>query len=73
MNAAKDGEVGNHLGQRTAAGIDGAIDLGKQVWRVISVVGNAVADDPKKNAPGVLALALDFIAVPGVNYFGRPG
>jgi hypothetical protein len=48
-----------------AAGIDGTIDLGKQVWCVIGVVGSSVEDDPKKNAPGVLALALDFVAGSG--------
>ena len=65
MNAMKDGQLGSHLGQRTAAGIDGTIDLGKQVWRVVGVVGSSVMDDPKKNAPGVLALALGFIAGSG--------
>lgn len=65
VNAAKDGQFGSHLGQRTAAGIDGTIDLGKQVWNVLSAVSSAVADDPKKNAPGVLALALGFIAGSG--------
>ena len=65
VNAAKDGQFGSHLGQRTAAGIDGTIDLGKQVWNVLGAVGSAVADDPKKNAPGVLALALGFIAGSG--------
>jgi hypothetical protein len=65
VNAMKDGQFGSHMGQRTAAGIDGTIDLGKQVWRVIGAVGSSVMDDPKKNAPGVLALALGFIAGSG--------
>ena len=65
VNAMKDGQFGSHLGQRTAAGINGTIDLGKQVWRVVGAVGNSVMDDPKKNAPGVLALALGFIAGSG--------
>ena len=65
VNAMKDGQFGSHLGQRTAAGIDGTIGLGKQVSRVVSAVGNSVMDDPKKNAPGVLALALGFIAGSG--------
>lgn len=64
-NAIKEGNFGSHIGQRTAAGIDGTIDFGKQAWRVVSVIGNAVKDDPKKNAPGILALALGFIAGSG--------
>ena len=65
VNAMKDGQFGSHLGQRTAAGIDGTIDLGKQAWHVLGAVGSSVMDDPKKNAPGVLALALGFIAGSG--------
>ena len=65
LNAARSGRFGSHLGQRTAAGIDGTIDFGKQVWHVLGAVGSAVKDDPKKNAPGVLALALGFIAGSG--------
>lgn len=65
VKAMKHGQFGGHLGQRTAAGIDGTIDLGKQVWRVVGAAGSSVMDDPKKNAPGVLALALGFIAGSG--------
>lgn len=65
VSAIKDGQFGSHLEQRMAAGIDGTIDFGKQVWCVLEAVGSSVMDNPKKNAPGVLALALGFIAGSG--------
>ena len=65
VNAWKKGEFATHLGQRTAAGIDTTLDFGKRTWRTLELVSKAVLDDPKKNAPGVLALALGFIAGSG--------
>jgi hypothetical protein len=65
VNAWKKGEFATHIGQRTAAGIDTTLDFGKRTWRTLELVSKAVLDDPKKNAPGVLALALGFIAGSG--------
>ena len=65
VNAWKKGEFATHLGQRTAAGIDTTLGFGKRTWRTLELVSKAVLDDPKKNAPGVLALALGFIAGSG--------
>lgn len=40
-NAMKDGQFGSHLGQRAAAGIDGTIDLGKQIRHLGGAVGSS--------------------------------
>ena len=53
------------VGQRTTAGIDTTLDFGKHTWRTLELVSKAVLDDPKKNAPGVLALALGYVAGSG--------
>lgn len=65
VNAWKKGDFSTHLGQRTATGIDTTLDFGKRIWRTVELVSKAVLDDPRKNAPGVLALALGFIAGSG--------
>lgn len=65
VHAWRRGVFASHLGQRTAAGIDTTLDFGKRTWRALELVSKAVLDDPKKNAPGVLALALGFIAGSG--------
>jgi len=65
VNPWKKREFTTHLGHRTAAGIDTTLDFGKRTWRTLELVSKAVLDDPKKNAPGVLALALGFIAGSG--------
>lgn len=65
VDAWKNGNSSSHLGQRTAAGIDITLDFGKRTWRTVELVSKSVLEDPKKNAPGVLALALGFIAGSG--------
>lgn len=65
MNALKRGDFASHLGQRTAAGIDTTVNFSTRAWHAVDLVSKAVLDDPKKNAPGVLALALGFIAGSG--------
>lgn len=65
MLAWQRGDFGKHLEQRTAAGIDSTIDMGRRTWTVVGTIGRALIDDPKKNAPGVLALSLGFLAGSG--------
>lgn len=65
MVAWQQGRFGSHFGQRVAAGIDSTIDLGQRAWRTVGTVGRALIDDPQKNAPGVLALSLGFLAGSG--------
>jgi len=65
MVAWQQGRFGSHLEQRTAAGIDSTIDLGQRAWRTVGTIGRALIDDPKQNAPGVLALSLGFLAGSG--------
>lgn len=65
MVAWQQGRFGSHMEQRAAAGIDSTIDLGQRAWRTVGTVGRALIDDPKQNAPGVLALSLGFLAGSG--------
>lgn len=63
--AWRENHLGTHLGDRTADGIDTTIDLGQRIYRTLSIVIRALREDPKKNAPGVLALALGFVVGSG--------
>ena len=65
IKAWRKGNTLEHLGQRTEAGFDETIDFGKRTWIGIETVTRAISDDPRKNAPGVLALALGFVAGSG--------
>lgn len=65
IEAWRRGNFSNHIGKRTAAGIDTSVEFTTRVWRMTELIGKAVLDDPKKNASGVLALALGFIAGSG--------
>ena len=65
FEAARDGRGGTHVGDRTAAAIDGTIALGRDATRLVGGVGKALVDDPRANAPKVLAGFLGFYAGSG--------
>ena len=63
--AWRENRLGTHLGDRTVDGIDTTIDVGQRIYQTLSIVTKALREDPKKNAPGVLALALGFMVGSG--------
>jgi len=65
VRAIGEGRFGKHLGNRTAAAIDGSIDVTNRVGITVSAFSSALKGDPKSNAPGVLALAMGFLAGSG--------
>jgi len=58
--AWRRGKFGMHVGDRTAAGIDGSIGVAAGISNAAVAVGSTLFADPKKNAPDVFALALGF-------------
>ena len=58
--AWRRGKFGAHVGDRTAAGIDGSIGFAAGISNAAVAVGSTLFADPKKNAPDVFALALGF-------------
>ncbi|NMG14225.1 hypothetical protein [Aromatoleum bremense] len=65
MIAWQQGRLSGHLEHRVASGIDGTLDLCRSAWCTVGTLGRALLDDPKNNAPGVLALSLGFLAGSG--------
>ncbi len=65
IRAMGEGRLGKHLGNRSAAVIDGGIDISIRVKNMISSIAGALYSDPKNNAPGVLALAMGYFAGSG--------
>lgn len=65
IKAWRRGNTLQHLGKRAEAGLDETIDFGKRAWFTVETVARAVSDNPRENAPGVLALALGFVAGSG--------
>ena len=65
IRALREGRFGTHFEDRAANAIDGTIDLSKRITLATTAIGKALFDDPKKNAPGVLALALGFLGGSG--------
>ncbi|MBU0593854.1 MAG: hypothetical protein KKH74_08980 [Gammaproteobacteria bacterium] len=65
IRAMGEGRLGQHLGNRSAAAIDGSIEIKKRVESAVSTVASALRNDPKSNAPGVLALAMGFLVGSG--------
>lgn len=65
LRAMSQGRFGEHFGNRSAAAIDGVLDLAARIRNATSAMGSALFSDPKANAPGVLALALGFLAGSG--------
>ena len=65
QDAFADRRVGTHLGDRTAAAIDNGIGLTKDISALVKDIGRAVKDDPKNEAPKLLAAFLGFYAGSG--------
>lgn len=65
IKAAGQGSALEHLGNRTAAAIDGSIALGKGGANVISAIGQGLVSNPKEAAPKILGAFLGFYAGSG--------
>jgi hypothetical protein len=63
--AAQNRRLGEHVGDRTAATIDGTIGLAQSASALTKSIGQALKSDPKTNAPPVLAAFLGFYAGSG--------
>lgn len=65
IRASGQGATLPHLGDRTAAAIDGSIAIGREGGRILSTTGRALVTTPKEAAPRVLAAVLGFYAGSG--------
>ncbi len=65
IKAAGQSSTLEHLGNRTAAAIDGSIALGKEGAGVLSAIGRGLVSNPKETAPKVLGAFLGFYAGSG--------
>lgn len=65
VRAISEGRSGAHFSNRSAAAIDGSIDIKNRVTKTASAISSALYSDPKSNAPGVLALATGFLVGSG--------
>ena len=65
VKAISEGRFGAHFERRAADGIDGTIMLANGVIQISTTMGAALFNDPKKNAPGVLSVALGFFVGSG--------
>ena len=65
VRASGQGAALPHLGDRTAAAIDGSIAIGREGGRILSTTGRALVTTPKEAAPRVLAAVLGFYAGSG--------
>ncbi len=65
IRAMSKGRLRAHFENRKVAAIDGIIDIKNRVTKTASAFSQALYSDPKHNAPGVLALAIGFLAGSG--------
>ena len=65
LSASRQGRLSAHVGDRTAAAIDGTISLGRDGTRLIAGVARALVRDLKVTAPAVLGGLLGFSAGSG--------
>jgi hypothetical protein len=65
FSASRQRRLSAHIGDRTAAAIDGTISLGRDGTRLIAGVARALVRDPKATAPAVLGGLLGFSAGSG--------
>ena len=63
--AIRSHRVSTHLGDRTAAAIDGTISISRTGASLARSIGGALVENPKDNAPRVLAAFLGFYAGSG--------
>jgi hypothetical protein len=65
LTASRQRQLSTHIGNRTAAAIDGTISLSRDGTRLIAGVSRALMRDPKGTAPAVLGGLLGFSAGAG--------
>src|SRR5690606_6428095 len=65
LHAIHQGRFSGHAEARFVAAINETVVLSKKIVQTTTVVGRGLFEDPKKNAPSVLALALGFVAGSG--------
>ena len=65
VRAVGEGRFGKHIEKRAANAIDGTIDISKRITQSTIAIGKTLFDDPKQNAPKVLALAFGFLGGSG--------
>lgn len=65
FSATQDGRLMTHVGDRTAAAIDGTLSIGRDSLRLIAQVARNLLRNPKANAPVVLGALLGFEAGSG--------
>jgi hypothetical protein len=65
FSASRQSRLSTHIGDRTAAAIDGTISLGRDGARLIAGVARALVRNPKGTAPAVLGGLLGFSAGSG--------
>lgn len=63
--AWREDRTGSHVGDRTALAIDGSISIARSGAKLIGGVSSALIEDPKTNAPRVVASFLGFYAGSG--------
>ncbi|MDP2792918.1 MAG: hypothetical protein Q8O25_02365 [Sulfurisoma sp.] len=65
LEAYRQRRLSGHVGDRSAAAIDGTLAIGREGKRMVAGVARALARDPKANAPAVLGALLGFGAGSG--------
>jgi len=65
LQAWRADRLGKQVGDRTAASIDGSISLARSARDLVTGVGSALVDNPRDNAPRVMAAFLGFYAGSG--------
>ena len=65
LQSIRENRLRSHVGDRTAAAIDGSISFTKSGAQVIGTIGSALIDDPRSNAPKVVAAFIGFYAGSG--------
>ena len=65
LQAWRADRLGEQIGDRTAAGIDGSIALVRDARDLVTGIGGGLMDNPRENAPKVLAAFLGFYAGSG--------
>jgi len=65
LHAWRADRLGEQVGDRTAAGIDASIALARGARDLVTGVGGALIDNPRENAPKVIAAFLGFYAGSG--------
>ena len=65
LEALRQRRVMPHLGDRTAAAVDGTLSVGREGVSMLTGIARGLLNDPKKNAPAVLGAVLGFSAGSG--------